>query len=590
MSELIVPRVPSHTFEEPEVFYTLDNGQTSNSRSRRVVEALASLADGCGYRAVVCANAEEALRLSGGRSVAFFDTNTGRNEFKPTMTIGSDVPQWVRGTPWCIRVGPKCGAKSRIHRCARQTKAIFGKCFRKQIEKEWFPWGQPRRGTEGPKEIIEINPETISVTVAALNSGPDLAMAIADTAFALELPVGSKISWIRVLPAPIGYPLESIQSVATALQHFEQVSQSLLDSDGEVRRIILSGVTLREERLREPYLKPGVSCFTVARPDLHWTPDGLNASENDEMPGGMPELVLLDLAYGLNQERWKAFFDELTRQGPLLFLISHRWSACYVPETAWLVGHLRKLGYNARLLMTDKLEELSITDAVYHNGERLGTIWRQFPIFETEGKLADLVFAARAGKVRMFPEWAHFGNKTWFYVFWKRQEWFRANLGEADFGLLSQVLPESHLVEGRNSFPFTAASRNISDLTQLKNLPEERRNELVMKICGANSLAARSYGVLMGRGIKDSDWSNWVDQRIVAREPFIVQRMFQTGIASLPVWNTSRQRAEMFRCRILMRPWVFNGKIIAVHGCAVPRECFKVHGMVSMAVVPVNLV
>lgn len=587
-NELIVPQVKAQTFDEPDTFFTLHNAGISNPRSAGVMKQLANL-EGVAYKSIVCGSPEEARRIAGPKSVAIFDGDTGNRRFNTAVATSSIIPDWAAGTAWCVKIGEKCHKKNHHAGCARQTRAHFGKRFLLEIGKGNFPWGTPKKGTDGPREIIEIDRDTIAKKIAALNSGPDLAAAIADRSFALELPRGSKISWVRVLPEPVGFERNTIQSVVTAMRNFEKASHLLLQ-DEKIQKVILRGVTLQEPRLREVYLNPGVDCFTVTRPDLHWHPSGLSASENDEMPGGMPELVLLDDAYGMNEDRWKNFFDWLTREGPLLFLVSHQWSKCYVPETAWLVSNLITKGYDVRILMTDQLHELSIeSNGVYHNGSRLGAIWRQFPIFETGGKLADLVFTAREGKVGMYPEWGHFGNKAWFHLFWKYQDLFAEHISPAEMSLLQQVLPESRLVEDTRSLPFIIGQNQISNITELLTLPEEIRDGLVMKIVGANSLSARSYGVLMGRGIKSKDWSEWISSRLQASEPFLVQKMFDTGVAAIPAWHTGKARAEMFRCRLLMRPWVLNGEIVSVHGCAVPRECFKVHGMVSMAVTPIRL-
>lgn len=593
MSTLTIPKVQSVTFERPNVFFTVHaNGNGSgiqNPVSARVIHEISKLR---GYKnaAIVCPSENEARRIAGPRAVALFDGNVGNGEFRPTR-ISEAAPHWASttGTLWGVMVGSRCGANEvRVKRCAHQTRGMYVKRFKREISRERYPWGQPKKGSTGPKEAVLIDPNEIATTLNALNSGPNLAEAIADRSFAAELPPDSKISWIRVLPEPIGYSRSTMSSVVNAMRQFEIASHELLENNAEVRRVILSGVTLKDPRLTDLYINPGVSCFSIARPDLHWTENGLSASENDEMPGGMPELVLLDKAYGVNQDKWRTFFDWLTSTGPLLFIVSHEWSKCYVPEMTWLVDYLRSIGYDARILTTDRLGELSVSkQGVIHNGDRIGTIWRQFPVFETVGVLADIVELARAGSVRLYPEWGHFGNKAWFYLFWKYINWFKLHMSAADIALLRQVLPESHLIEGERSFPFQIGSTEIRNLGDLKTVPESCRDELVMKICGANSLAARSYGVLMGQGIKTAAWSEWIETRLAAHEPFIVQARFQTGVASIPVWNTGKKRGEMFQCRLLMRPWVLNGVVVSVSGTAVPRKYHKVHGMVDMAVTPV---
>lgn len=600
VSDIIVPGVQAVAIEPPQHFYTVHStvlGAPQNPRSVKVIAALQTplAMQGSEVTARVFANQAEALAagIRSDNAVAVFDDSYGTGEYSPVLTsLVPLAPEWARSTRWSVIVKQDCDAlQSRIVRCANQISILFSdRIFRQRIDSELFPWGQPPRGMSGPREIVHIDPEIARTVFARLNSGPDLAAAIADRKFSAELPTNSKISWVRLLPEPLGYSRSVMQSVVSAFRRFEQACQNVLDDRAEIRDTILSGVVLRDPRLRDVYLRPGVSCFSVARPDLHWTERGLCASENDEMPGGMPELALLDLAYGINAEAWTGFFDWLTSSGPLVFLVSHEWSKCYIPEVTWLVGHVRSLGYDARILTTDRLDELTLTaDGVYHTGDRIGTIWRQFPIFETVGVLAELVLLAREGVVRMYPEWAHFGNKAWFHLFWQHQNLFTSHLTADELALLRGTIPESYFVKGSSSFPFTVNGTRIESPHELAALPEETRDQLVLKVCGANDQAARSYGVLMGKGIKSSDWSGWVTDRVHSQEPFLVQKMFNTGVIRVPVWNTKQEHGQLFRCKVLMRPWVVNGTVLSVHACAVPHTVHKVHGMVSMAVAPVQL-
>ena len=218
----------------------------------------------------------------------------------------------------------------------------------------------------------------------------------------------------------------------------------------------------------------------------------------------------------------------------------------------------------------------------------MGTIWRQFPVFETQGLLADLVRAAQEGKVRMVPEFAHFGNKSWFALFHQFEDAFRRHLTDEDFATLMELLPESHLVvHGQDCFPFTVAGFSIENLQSLRDLPKEARDLLVLKITGANNLSARSLGVLVGAAQSEDTWRVWLSERQARQQPFIVQRRFDTSVETLAVLNTRTNAAEAFRCRVLLRPWVVGGKLVSSHNCATPHWTTKVHGMVDMAVQPV---
>jgi hypothetical protein len=227
---------------------------------------------------------------------------------------------------------------------------------------------------------------------------------------------------------------------------------------------------------------------------------------------------------------------------------------------------------------------------VFFDGKKVGTIWRQFPIFETQGKLTKMVQAAKRGLTRMIPEFAHFGNKSWFALFQNHRGFFEqkfAMAGKQDlFRMLDTLTPRSHLVEGTGSFPCNLGVCTVSTLEELREFPAEVRDRLVLKVAGANALASRSYGVLMGYGLKQIDWAGWIAEREKQNMPFIVQECFTTAVETLPVLNTRNSAPEGFRCRILVRPWVILDELVSAHVCAVPSSTLRVHGRVDMAVVP----
>jgi len=497
------------------------------------------------------------------------------------QTDALSFPAWAAGAQWGVKI------HSRVHPegCARQIRADFHRRFEGQLAKGHFPWGAPRK-KEDPPVCVELPAHTDSI-IQKLNTGPDLVASIADKEYALELPKGSRISWLRVAPDPITCDKLYLTGVVGALRRFEQVCNELLSCQEEVSSLLFAGVDV-DPRVAEIYLHPSTSCFSVGRPDLHYTGNGTFASEIDEMPGGFAELVHIDNVYGINQERWEHCFQWLMKEGLLLFVVSHEWSKCYIPEMEWLARFLQSKGYPAAILTTDQLQQLTVEGKhIIYRGERVGTVWRQFPIFETRGKLAELVECAHQGMVRMVPEFAHYGNKTWFSIFRRYSAFFRGRLEPETYGLLEQVLPDSHLILSAESFPCVVAGKEIESLRALRGLPQEMRDRLVLKICGANTLSARSYGVLMGYGISEADWRDWVDAKMAARQPFLVQQHIGTSIARVPVRHTGRKYSELFSCRILIRPWVVDGVIISASAIAVPANTFRVHGRVDMAVLPI---
>ncbi len=537
------------------------------------------------------------------RAVVLFDVESGVNHFSPTHRdrTGEKFPDWACQAVWGVKVGAKT---SRLADCASQVKAHFGSVrkmtvgkakglytFRQRQEAGEFPWGLPRDSERLPT-CIQM-PAAVTDVLQRLNSGPNMAAAMADRAHAAELPTGSRISWNRVSPEALRADTVQMDRTVRAFAAFEAASDVLIRQDKGVSELLLAGVHV-DPRLREVYLRPSVSSFSVRRPDLHVLGDGVFASENDEMPGGFPEAVHLDNAYGVNAERWERCFQWLCAKGTLVLLVSDEWSACYVPEMTWLAEYMASRGYPVRLLTTTQAGQLAVrSDGVWLDGARVGTIWRQFPIFEARGAVADLVLAAHQGLVRMVPEFAHFGNKAWFSVFQSHRAYYRQVLGGDDYALLQTILPESYIVRSRQDFPFTVTIGDrqwTADSREgLSEAPDWVRDGMVLKIVGANDMAARSYGVLMGNGIPVEQWWGWISDRFSRREPFIAQRRLEPVVLQMPVLNTRRSVGEDFGCRVLVRPWDIGGELVSASVCAVPRRVHKVHGMVDMCLTTVDL-
>ncbi len=496
----------------------------------------------------------------------------------------SALPNWSAGARWGVGINPNT---ARIENCAFQIRANFLRNFDANIGKKSFPWGSPRKKERGPEAVI-LDSAEVSRILEALSSGPDLASAIANPKFLDRLPAGSRISWNRIPAKPLICNHTRWQAIDESFAAFEQGCAKLIE-DERVRDMILAGVSFADERVRENYLRPPTSCFSVRRPDLHYQgTDQFFASENDEMPGGIAELIHLDRVYGVNHRRWEQAFSWLFSYGPVLFVVSSDWSKVYIAELRWLVEQLSEAGYDAHLAISDELEGLSFSsDTVRWQGLRIGTIWRQFPIFETAGKLAELVILAKRGIVRMVPEFAHFGNKAWFSIYRRYRDWFRKELAPETDMILDKLLPDSHLVRGESDFPLTVADITIRDLSALRSLGVLQRNQLVLKVTGANELAARSHGVLMDRDLDQHAWRAWIDARLQAGVPFIVQQQMTTAVVHLPVQRLERNGptdAELFPTRVLIRPWSLGGKVVSAHAAAVTHATRKAHGMTDMAV------
>lgn len=608
---MFVAEVVAEKPARPTLFYTVDNGAVQNPRSVAVLNRLyAVLGSEPEFQdiAIKVFDSERAVREAFGNghspeaAVVFVDGQIAKT-FTPSYRgrKGAVVSPWAAGTYWIMLIGEQVrkGGEfnhGRVDNVVYQLRAWFGRKFDTQMMTQQLPWGSTRKGERSPCRIIL--PEEALKIVERLNKGPNLVDAIADKRMVEQLPRGTRISWIRVPGSVARYSRATMDAHLQAVAAFERACATLTHNP-EVASAIMAGVELDSSvpELRDCYLKPTfgakpITEWSVRRPDMHVNGDKLVASENDEMPGGFTDLVHVDRAYHHNSEAWQRCFDWLFSEGPLVFVVSDGWSAGYIESARWLVETLRVEGRDAQLVTTPDLDRFTIGDTgVLLDGIRVGTIWRQFPVFETTGMLAKLVLASQAGKVRMVPEFAHFGNKSWFSQFWSNQAAFTTLLQPNDLAILRELIPESHLMlPGRWSENFAIAGKEIQGIAGLYGLMEESRAKFVLKITGANTLAARSYGVFVDGARDRVGWQEWIDTRARLKRPFIVQARFDTSVERIAVWNLKTSGPEIFPCRILLRPWMVGGKLVSSHNCCSPSYTTKVHGMLDMAIQPIELV
>ena len=364
-------------------------------------------------------------RYDASRAVAIWDSECANRRFRPfsRSRSGAPFPSWSHGALWGVGVGLKIyegmadRASDRARNIAEQMRAWFGRQFHwiTRTDHHHFPWGPTAKNEKG---VVRITlPPEMSDILARLNGGPDMAGEVNERVRA-GLPKDSRISWIRVPGAVASYPRLTMERTLRAIAAFERASAALIDRPGLSERL-LAGVDIpnRDPAIIDAYLHPRfgdqpIIEWSVRRPDMHVNGNDLVSSENDEMPGGFFDLWHVDEVYGINADDWQMAFDWLLSEGPLAIVVSDQWSQVYLSSARWMADKLCATGRRVMVITTPEVEEMVMSDQdVFFRGERIGTVWRQFPIFETKDGLARLVMAAQEGRVRMVPEFAHFGSR-----------------------------------------------------------------------------------------------------------------------------------------------------------------------------------
>ncbi len=612
--EMFSAHIDARVLKKPRLIFTIE-GQTASKAVLDIIEHWREDQDEhWDIETRVFANAEAVANTfqNGHRpedSIVVFDGTDHRRHFryvcygrKEGQKSSCSIPTWAQGVQWGVGLNPRLptiGQNGRQGSAAKQLRADFGRHFETRVHVEHrFPWGKTKAG-----ETLPNRPrlrDEINIILKNLQNGPDMADEVFE-AVKGRIPAGQTFSWIRVPDRTATVNREMMERCLDAMRGFEICCSELLEQHRDVGDRLMLGVTMdpAHPELRDCYLHPKVrdervTHWSVRRPDMHVCGERFVASENDEMPGGFTDCFHIDRSYAINMDGWRATFNWLCSQGPLLFVVSSEWSKGYITSMRWMAEQMQAMGYPAYLIHGGELNRLHINN---HNVTLeldnqtivVGTIWRQFPIFETKGKFAELVVASQDGRVRMVPEFAHFGNKSWFALFHERNHFFREHLTAGQFETLTMLIPSSHLVVPNTQINITIAGTQLTSYHDLINAPDALRDRLVLKITGANDLAARSYGVFMGHAQKREAWIEWLSDRARKHEPFIVQERFQASEECIAVYNTASKAAEPFPCKVLVRPWVVADRYVTSHTACTPHYTTKVHGMVDMAVQPIEL-
>ncbi|HXH26972.1 MAG TPA: hypothetical protein VNG90_03675 [Candidatus Acidoferrum sp.] len=417
---------------------------------------------------------------------------------------------------------------------------------------------------------------------------------------------GWKPSWGRISPLPLtGDTALLTNLVVNAFDEYERCCLSL--TQGSDLLYYDAFVIPALQGVPSPVLKHYLSGkltapWGVRRLDVSIDKDGNPLVwETDEHPGGVADAYALDMAYGVNQTRWKLAIASLTKRGKLIFVVSSKWSSVYVQEMRWLAEQWDKVGAGSvAMVTTDELDQLQVghDGQLYHrvsDGPRhkVGTIWRLFPLFEIDQRLMDLVDMASAGTIAMVPEVAPWGNKAWLGIFWELHDYFRQHMSNASFELLQKTIPPSSLVRSQRDFPQTVGMCTIASYEELRQLGGQARNNLVLKVAGATEQSTRSYGVYLGKTFTNTRWPEQVDKAFAAGAPVLLQQYRAPATYTIPVWSVlnelGRLQPEDFNCRVLLRPWYINGMLVSCPVLACPTNMSKTHGCVDAAQIPLDL-
>lgn len=354
----------------------------------------------------------------------------------------------------------------------------------------------------------------------------------------------------------------------------------------------------------------------IIRPDIILTEDGPKITELDSVPGGMGQLDAMSMLYAglgfdvLGSARGMLRgFDEMIRSAagmddPALAMVVSDESAGYRPEMEWLAGELRGIGRRAWMV---RPEDIVFTEEglfVESDGElvRLHVIYRFFELFDLKNipKSELITYAAKKRLVVVTPPYKHhFEEKMLLALvhhpalsgFWRHE------LGEGAFSLLTEVIPQTWILDPRPVPPHAAIAdfefrgqpvrewRVIGEGTQ-----KERR--MVIKPSGFSPLAWGGRGVVVGHDVSGEEWAAALENALggFASLPYVLQRFHEGKKVNIRYYDQATGGVAEGKGRVRLSPYYYVSddrvNLGGVLATVVPPDKKLIHGMVDAVMAP----
>jgi hypothetical protein len=382
----------------------------------------------------------------------------------------------------------------------------------------------------------------------------------------------------------------------------------------------------------------------VIRPDIIPTDNGMVITELDSVPGGIGLTGAMARAYSRADSEWPMadgksleISSSLSHQpsaissppceivggadgivqgfaamvqdhrkdrpGSLAIVVSEE-AKDYRPEMMWLAAQLRDRGIDAWCVAPNDIhfteEALFVSDGT---GNRpVAVLYRFFELFDLANvpKSELIMYSAKKDRVVITPPFKPQVEEKLAFALLHHpvlRPFWRKELGEETFGLLTNLMPRTWILDPRPLPPqaiipdLSLAGRAVAGWHDLAGATQKERR-FVVKPSGFSELAWGSRGVSVGHDLPLSEWAASLDHALASfpTTPYILQEFHKGRQFDLSYQDERTDEIVPMSGRARLSPYYFvagdRAELAGVLATVCPPDKKLIHGMRDAVMVP----
>lgn len=345
----------------------------------------------------------------------------------------------------------------------------------------------------------------------------------------------------------------------------------------------------------------------IIRPDVLLLPDGYSICELDAVPGGFGLAARMADCYrqfghniagdiSIEAGFLKAMQGNLTPGDGVITIVVSDESAFYRDEMEWLAVKLQASGHSVHVAHPRDLHYTDKNVSMLVDGQQvtIDVLYRFLELHDLPNvsKSDLLLYLAKGKRVRLTaPPKAYLEEKMWLAFFHhpSLQDFWRDALGERQMQILSEVFPQSWIVDptplpGHVVIPGLKIDGDpVQDWKTVAEAGKANRR-LVLKPSGFSEIAWGSRGVVIGHDGPAAEWANAMERALVSypKVSWVLQRYNSPVRRHFDRYDANGKNVR-FEGRVRLTPYYFvqdgEAKLSTILATICSSDKKKIHGM-----------